>query len=317
MKHVSAGRPLLPAAIVRGTLTALMVLATVAGGCVSRQTVSRRTLTRTPSTDNTLDRMLNPDHGLLVRTWVVSNDTERIGTALMHYRDGVLLEPDLTRRLRRDGLRLLRVRADRIEDLLGELGMGPSDVTAWHGQVLEWRELHHRSVVGHGATLAVSGRVRSIPSGRLRIMGRCWTILMEDGPYLSLQLVPQLIRPQPPSLYQLLEDPGLRGEVFQGLAIELELKPGYAYVLTGEAPATSWGGPSDSESGHVASPAHGPATGPDAETPDTLGEFLFSSRAEPPLRTLLVFVPQIPDRLLQPYRIEGAASEGQPVAATR
>ena len=212
MKHVSAARPLLPAAIVRGTLTALMILAAIAGGCVSEQTVSRRTPTRTPSTDNALDRMLNPGHGLLVRKWVVTDNTARLGRALIHYQDGVLLEPELSRRLRRDGLRLLRVRADQLEDLLGELGVGASDVAAWHGQVLEWRELHHRSVVGPGATLAVSGRVRSIPSGRLRIMGRCWTVLMENGPYLSLQLLPQLIRPQPPSLYQLLGDPDLKAQ---------------------------------------------------------------------------------------------------------
>lgn len=313
MKHVNSGRPLLPAAVVRGTLTALMILATVAGGCVSKQTLTRRTVTATPSADHALNRMLNPDNGLLLRKWVVSDDVERIGTALMRYQDGVLLEPALEDRLRRDGLRLLLVRADQLEDLLGELGVGPSDVTAWHGQVLEWRELHHRSVVGPGATLAVSGRVRSIPPGRLRMMGRCWTVLMENGPYLSLQLLPQLIRPQVPSLYQLLGDSDLQGEAFRRLAIEVELQPGYACVLTGEAPAISWGRPSEPHSEHVASAVHGPA----AATPETLGEFLFSSRAEPPLRTLLVFVPMIPDRLLLPYRIGGVASEGQSVAVTR
>lgn len=315
MKHASSGRPSLPAAMVRGTLTALTILVAVAGGCVSEQTVTRRTITVTPSADTALDRMLNPDNGLLLRKWVVSDDTERIGTALMRYQDGVLLNPAQESRFRRDGLRLVRVRADQLEDLLGELGVGPSDVTAWHGQVLEWRELHHRSVVGSGAALAVSGRVRSIPPGRLRMMGRCWTILMENEVYLSLQLLPQLVRPQVPSLYQLLGDPDLQGEVFRCLAIEIELQPGYAYVLTGEAPAISWGRPSEPRS--EPSAAHGSAAGPDTETPDTLGEFLFSSRAEPPLRTLLVFVPTIPDRLLLPYRIEGVASEGQPVAVTR
>ena len=317
MKHASSGRPVLPAAVVRGTLAAMTILAAVAGGCVSTQTVSRRTLTPAPSTETALDRMLKPDHGLLLRKWVVSDDPERIGTILRRYQDGTFLEPALEQRFRRDGLRVLRVRVDRIEDLLGELGPGPSDVAAWHSQILQWRELYHRSVVGPGTTLAVSGRVRSIPYGRLRIMGRCWTILMEDGPYLSLQLIPQLIRPQPPSLYQLLGDPDLKGEVFHGLAIEVELHPGYAYVLTGEAPAISWGGTSESQPGHLASAAHGPAAGPDTATPDTLGEFLFCSRTVPPLRTLLVFLPRIPDRLLQPYRIEGAASEGQPVAAAR
>ncbi len=148
-------------------------------------------------------------------------------------------------------------------------------------------------------------------------MGRCWTVLMENGPYLSLQLLPQLIRQQSPSLYELLGDSDLQGEVFKRLAIEVELRPGYAYILTGEAPAISWNEPSEPQSEQGDSAARGPTAGPDTETPDTLGEFLFSSRAEPPLRTLLVFVPRIPDRLLQPFRVGGVASEGQPVAVTR
>ena len=309
MNPVSSGRPLLAAAMI------LVILGAVAVGCATKQRVPP--VTTPPSADNVLDRMLNPDNGLLLRKWVVADNTEQIGTALMRYQDGVLLEPAEEDRLRRDGLRLLRVRADQLEDLLGELGVGPSDVDVWHGQVLEWRELHHRPVVGPGAALAVAGRVRSVTPGRLRMMGRCWTVLMENGPYLSLQLLPQLIRPPSPSLYELLGDSDLQGEVFKRLAIEVELRPGYAYILTGEAPAISWNGPSEPQSEEGDSAARGPAAGPDTETPDTLGEFLFSSRAEPPLRTLLVFVPRIPDRLLQPYRVGGVASEGQPVAVTR
>ena len=313
---LSALRPRAPA-IARGTLTAITILIAVAGGCVTKQTVTRRTVTVTASPENALDRLLNPDHGLLLHTWVVADNTERIAAALMRYQDGTFLEPAQENRLRRNGLRLLRVRTNHLADLLGELAVGPSEVDAWHGQVLQWRELHHRSLVGPGTALAVSGRVRSVSPGRLRIMGRCWTVLMENGPYLSLQLLPQLIGEQSPSLYQLLGDSDLRGEVFRRLAIEIELRPGYACILTGEAPAISWTNHTEPSSEHLDATAAGTAVGPETETPDTLGEFLFSSRAEPPLRTLLVFVPRIPDRLLHPYRVGGIASEGQSVAVTR
>jgi hypothetical protein len=136
-------------------------------------------------------------------------------------------------------------------------------------------------------------------------MGRSWTVLMEDGPYLTLELLPQLRRQQEPSLYRLLGNAGQEGEVLEALAFEVELESGYVYVLTGERPAVEW----------IDVP--GDPAGPNVETPDTLGEFLFSQRTEPKLRTLLVFVPRISDRLLRPYRIEGTTPEGHPVAATR
>ncbi len=278
-------------------LSVAVLLGLINAGCVARSTVTTHISTPTPSADNTFDRMLNPDNGLLLRKWVVSDNADRIDAALLRYRDGQVLDTKTDESLRRNGMRLVRVRADQIDDLLGDLGAGPSDVAAWHGQVVEWRELYQRPVSGPGATLAVSGRVRSIPPGQLRLMGRSWTVLMEDGPYLTLELLPQLRRPQEASLFRLLGDTDLQGEVLAALAIEIELEHGYVYVLTGETPALDWIDPLRE------------TAGPNVETPDTLGEFLFSQRTEPPLRTLLVFVPRISDRLLRPYRLEGTTPE--------
>ncbi len=286
-------------------LLVAVLLGLLSAGCVTRQTATTRESTPTPSGDNVFDRMLNPDNGLLVRKWVVFDDADRIDAALLRYRDGQALDATTDESLRRNGMRLVRIRADQTELLLGDLGAGPSDVAAWHGQIVAWRELYRRPVSALGATLAVSGRVRSIPQGQLRLMGRSWTVLMEDGPYLTLELVPQLRRPPEQSLYRLLGDADLQGEALGALAIEIELEPGYAYVLTGETPAVEWLDPP------------GDPAGPNVETPDTLGEFLFSRRTRPPLRTLLVFVPRISDRLLRPYRINGTSPEGHPVAATR
>jgi len=274
-----------------------VLLCLLSAGCVARSTVTTRESTPTSSADNVFDRMLNPDNGLLIRKWVVSDNADRIDAALLRYSDGQVVDAKTDESLRRNGMRLLRVRSDQTDALLGDLGVGSSDVAAWHGQVVEWRELYRRPVSGPGATLAVSGRVRSIPPGQLRLMGRSWTVLMEDGPYLTLELLPQLRKPQEPSLYRLLGDADLQGEVFEALAVEIELEHGYAYVLTGETPLRD----------RIDPP--GDPAGPDVETPDTLGEFLFCQRTELPVRTLLVFVPRISDRLLNPYRIEGTTPE--------
>jgi hypothetical protein len=282
-----------------------VLLGLLSTGCVTRSTVTTHQVPSTPSADNAFDRMLNPDNGLLLHKWIVSDNPDRIGDALSRYADGQVLDTKKDESLRRNGLRLERVRAEQTNDLLGDLGVGPSDVAAWHGQVVDWRELYRRPVSGPGATLAVSGRVRSIPAGEVRLMGRSWTVLMEDGPYLTLELLPQLRRQQDPSLYRLLGDGDRDGEILEALAIEVELESGYVYVLTGERPAVEW------------TDVPGDPAGPNVETPDTLGEFLFSQRTEPKVRTLLVFVPRISDRLLRPYRTEGTTPEGHPVAATR
>lgn len=295
----------------RRLLVAIVLVA--ATGCVARRTVTTDEPPATPSPDNVLDRMLDPNNGLLLRKWVVVEESASINSALSHYQQQEILSPGQVETFRRNGLRFVQVRADRLDDLLGSLGGNPYDVVAWHGQILEWRELYHRKIAGPGIALAVAGRVRTIPPGRLRIMGRSWTVLMEDGPYLSLELITVLNRPQVPSLSQLLGDPDLKGEVIDQLSVEVELRSGYAYVLTGESPATTREG-SVADEARASKPA---SVGPAVDTPDTVGEFLFSNHAEPSTHTLLVFVPRIPERLLRPYRLEGTTAEGQPVAATR
>ena len=144
-------------------LSVAVVLGLVSAGCVARSTVTTRESTPAPSADNVFDRMLNPDDGLSLRKWVVSGDVSRIGAALLRYSDGQALDAKTDELLRRNGMRLVRVRADRTNDLMGDLGVGPSDVAAWHGQVVEWRELYQRTVSGparRSPSPAASGRSR-------------------------------------------------------------------------------------------------------------------------------------------------------------
>ena len=87
-----------------------IALALTTAGCVAKQTVTGRETTPTP---NAFDRMLNPENGLLLRKWVVSDDAERIWAALQRYSDGEVLDAESDDTLRRNGLRFVRVRADR------------------------------------------------------------------------------------------------------------------------------------------------------------------------------------------------------------
>ncbi len=276
--------------------------------------------TRTEATRERIEQLLNTDNGLDLRVWTVADDPQRIGSALVRYADGPVLGPQDTDELRRSGLRFVRVRADRLRELLDAMAAAPVEVAVWHGQVLEWRQMHHRPVADT-TVVGVGGRPQELTSGWLRLMVRSWTLHMEDGPYLQLELLPEFVHPQARTLHQLLGGSDLRGTIFTGLAVESRLEAGYGYVLTGESPGAEWpqaalpdeaadaSRPSDESSLVVV--ADEPSVGPDTVTPATLGEFLFTNPADPPTRTVLVFVPRIPSRLFQPYRVTTGRPEAQ------
>ena len=204
---------------------------------------------------------------------------------------------------------------DRLAGLLADLGVAPQSVGVWYGQVLQWQQLYHRAIRGEGVVLAINGRMRDLEPGRLRLVARSWTIQMEDGPYLYLELLPEVIGPAASTLNKLLGETSLQGVVFGSLGIEILLEPGYAYVLTGESPAVEWQPRADTaepqptaESEPVVVLPDGPAVGPTVVAPDTLGEFLFAGVGKPARRTILVFVPRIPKRLLSPYSVSSRTS---------
>jgi hypothetical protein len=133
---------------------------------------------------------------------------------------------------------------------------------------------------------------------------------MEQGPYLYLELLSGYTGPQGPSLRRLLGDQALQGDVFPSAGLEVLLEPGFACILVSEGPRVAW--PSDEidpQPASVAGPyaAH-PGVGPDARAPQALGEVLLATRSDPPLRSMLVFVPRIPTGLWQPYDAAAGAS---------
>ena len=234
-------------------------------------------------------QLVNTDNGLELQKWLVANDPQTIGRALQKYQAGDVIDEAAVRTLRRDGLRLVRVPKDQLKDLLGELGPASVQI-AWHGQILEWRELQHQPIP-QGAVVAAGGRAHRLEPGRVRLLARCWTIQMEDGPYLNLEVVVEFKRPSGPRLQRLLGARGLEGRVFATTGVELLMEDDFAYVVTGESPG-------------VETDVFG-SLGPDATAPRTLGEELLTTTGEPPMRAMIVFVPRIPQRLRQPYEVTG------------
>lgn len=241
-----------------------------------------------------LRRVLNTDNGLEVRTWIVSDNSSRIGTALMRHRDGSAVDPTVAAALHRNGLRFVRVPADELGTLLSELGVAPSEVRAWHGQVTQWRPVQAFVIGDGGAIVAVGDGVRRFEPGRVELMARSWTVPMEDGLSMNLQLLPVFVLPRTHNYTRLLGDRTLPGETFVAMEVEIRLHSGYAYIMTGESPRTSWPGETAGD-GWVPDSGGFSAVGPEAPRPSTIGELLFEGGDEPPLRQMVVFVPKIPE----------------------
>ncbi len=317
------------------SLTVLVVA--VFTGCASSQAPSvpgviNETGLRSRSTEG-LTRLINTTSGLEVRRWVIQDDPNRIGAALMKYWDPKAVGPARTSALRRNGLRFVRVQADQIDALLAELGLASLDVTAWHGQIYDWRKLQQYSIGSGGVEVALDGRVVRYGPGWFRLMVRAWTVQMEDGLYLNLELLPQFQPPHAPRLRKLLGDRTASGEVFASIALEVQLEAGFAYVLTGESPQVQWRenadrselpqeNPSPDSVGSTQRPADGSSKADERSlaAAATIGELLFVRQAQPPTRNMLVFVPRISTPMFPRGQVAArslSADDGPPSAARK
>ncbi len=263
-------------------------------------------------------RLFNSDNGLEVRNWVIMERGPRIAAAIASFGQPALVDASAEASLRRNGLRLVRIRADEFESLLASLGGASVDATAWHGQVYRWRELVQYPIGPPGMAVAVDGRVRRFARGTFRLMFRSWTVPMEDGPRLQLQLLGQFDRPQQEPFRRFVTDRRVTGEVFHSFAFQIQLEVGFGYALLYESPDIDWSfGPADQQdttAEPVAAALNGPVSdleqvGPKADAPPTFGELLLRTDTRPPKRRVLVFVPKFPPHAFPPDTV-GAARGG-------
>ena len=265
--------------------------------------------------EDVLRQLVNTDNGLEVRKWLVVDDSQVVSAALLSHADRLVLDEEQDQRLRRNGFRFLRVPVGSLDALLAAFGGTTLDMSAWHGQVYDWREIDSMPIGPAGEAIAVDGRVRRFGRGRLVLLVRGWTMAMEDGPRMCLQLRVVVGRPIGGTLRQLLDR--TPSEVaLPSLDVEVGLEAGFAYVLTCESPTVSWGFSTadegdvskDAEAAAGSPPAVGGAgrigpgdlVGPDVEAPTTVGRRLLTPPLEQGRRAMLVFVPRFP-QTMYPY----------------
>jgi hypothetical protein len=282
------------------------VAALALNGCAS---IAPKSPPTTEASTARLNRLTNANNGLEVLRWTVLDQAGRVRDNVLKYADGSAMDEPTQARLQRNGFRLVRIPAERIESLLADLGGATIESNEWQGQVHEWRSLLDRPVETAGRAVVVDGHVRRAERGEFRLLIRSWIVAMEDGPRMHFEMLPQHHRPQANNLRRLLgEQKQQQVDGFAAAALDLQLEPGYAYVLVGEAPLTEWAGHASTASTNSPSAlpprfSRTPRVGPsdvfasDGGTPVTLGELLLPLDRQPPTRGILVFVPRIAPEL--------------------
>jgi len=280
------------------------------------------------------DQLLGSNNGLEIRRWTVLDTVDRAAAVVAEHADGGAAGETACARLRQNGFRFARVPADQLDTIVAALGGATVDRNEWHGQVYDWRSLREQTIDSRGTAVAIDGRVRRFDRGEFRLLIRGWTIMMEDGPRLHMEILPQHRLPAANNLRRLLnENPEDAGEAFASMALDLDMQAGFAYVLIGESPTIDWpqlDKPAPAvvtvpASAMQSSPPPAPAAasaqaaapppavapprprvgpddsiGPEAGTPRTLGEVLLPNMPSPPTRDIIVFVPKIPDEMFPP-----------------
>jgi len=273
------------------------------------------------STAPAVRQLLTPDNGLEMREWVIMDRESRIGAAIAEFGKPVSVDPKASAAFRRNGLRLVKFRRDELESLLASLGGATVDATTWHGQVYQWRELVRYPISAAGIAVAVDGRVRRFRHGTFRLLLRSWTVPMEDGPRLLLQLLGQFDRPEQEPFRRFLTDHSVTGEVFRSLVLEMPLEIGFAYALLYASPDIDWSyRPANQKDAKLEAVVAEPTksandseqVGPTAAPPPTFGELLLRTDTFPPKRRVLVFVPKFSPEMFPPGTVGAAMEEDRP-----
>lgn len=265
--------------------------------------------------------LMNDENGLEVRQLVVADDPQRIAEVMAPYvnaheqrRETRAMDRATAEKLRRNGFRLVPVPVNELDALIVELGGAVLDMSAWHGQMYRWQDLHSIAVGSEGRTMAVDGRVRRCYGGHLRLMARSWVVQMEQGPRVQLDVVPQHLRSES-QYHRLLGQTSTDAESLTSLAMHMLLQDGYAYVLTCACPQHDWhehkheddeveSDEAVAETGRTSRGAM--VMGPDVKPPMTVGQLMLSSHGSRANRGMLVFTPRIARELFPP---------GEPLAA--
>lgn len=300
-------------------------MAVLAGGCAESARVGSDAGVTAGESGGTLrirpsGLMPGLDRGLRSWQWRVAEDrlTAPLGDILASVAvrppPGTGPSPELEERLGRNGLRLLavpRTSIDRLRDLVAAPAM---QVETWHGEAVDWRALALVRPPGASAAVVIGDRVRRFPEGSFRLAARAWTMRMEDGPHLQIELRVDhvatrrdrgLLAGRVRSTTRLVDD--LVVELAAPLHLAWVIVPaaidetwpavGTPLVLTSTVAARADDAEDADESDERGSALPAPAArtiGPPVVPLPTVGQRLLAGQADEGLREMIILEPELP-----------------------
>jgi len=235
-------------------------------------------------------------NGIESLQWSVTDDEALIEAALRRHAMADL-ELGLDReRLRREGLRVEAVAEKELAEFLADLGGTTVALQVWHGQAPDWHEIA-RTRIDVPTVVLADGRPARLDRGYLRLLLRGWTIPLELGAVVEVQVEPrwagdastQSVLPGAPP-----RRGGVRG--FRDGSFRIEL-PREACLVIVAAPPSAPAPPSGPRPATQGGAVRTGGPGPPAELPLTLGEALLREPGMPPRRRMVVVRPRLPDIL--------------------
>lgn len=195
----------------------------IAGGCSATQNgVPNGNVVRSTT------RVAPGQTGLEVVRWQVEDNGPRLEDALRAHAAPAAAGMD-EKALRDNGFVIYPVKRAELDALLTDMGGSYMDVRTWFGQVTSWREIAATQV--EPVMLEIDGIAHERPGAVARLMLRSWTLPMEDGTRIAVEMVPQVVVGEAESSL-LRNSERLSGEVVTSCATELEMDRDVAWVIT-------------------------------------------------------------------------------------
>lgn len=278
-----------------------MAAAVLLGGCapaaVDPRNPVRPAVTPTEQASAILDRPRSPgeEDGLEVVRWSVADNETAIRRALARHGMRDISLGTTVEALERHGFRAAVIAEADLPKFLIDIGGTTTAITVWFGQVPSWRDAA-RTMLDAPRVAMISGRAERLHAGWLRLMVRSWTVPLEEGAVMDLQVAPQLVS-DAPDVSDLRNRDVLRGTLWPEATVHAELPRASALVILSAPPKQD---AEEDPEGPAERPDR-PGVGPEVELPPTLGEFLLTDlEAVPHRRTVLVLRARLPDILFAP-----------------
>ncbi|MBM4008557.1 MAG: hypothetical protein FJ285_03090 [Planctomycetes bacterium] len=235
--------------------------------------------------------------GVVVLRWQVPDNADAIH-AFFEANKPTMLSDSVQDRLLGNGIRVAAIPLADLGAALDTLGGTASSIRLWLGQAHAWTQVNALPVRGQLAAL-IDGSARRLTGGTLQLLIRGWTVPLEQGAVTDVEVQPTFLAGG--------AVPGARAsarESFASAGFSLALERGTALLVASAPPRRQ-------------SAEKGPAAGPPALPPATLGELLLGRQGGDRdllrLRPIVVIAPLVADRhFSDPAAVESMTQPAQP-----